>query len=171
MPSSSRARCGSAARTSSGWVNSRSVQPTSSSTSQAEHLGQRLVGVDDPAVVEAHERHAGRRRLERLLEPTPRLVERPRLLLALGHVAQPEHHSPLRAQLVGFGDLIVSVGIVGAIGVAGTVEGRLDEHRPVIADEADRCRLDDLAGHRATPTGPQVVPIGSLDEVEEDTNG
>ena len=41
----------------------------------AEHLGQRLVGVDDPPVVETHERHPGRRRLERLLEATAGLVE------------------------------------------------------------------------------------------------
>ena len=53
----------------------------------AEHLGERLVGVDDPAVVDADERHAGRGRVERLLEPTPRLLERPRVLLALGQVA------------------------------------------------------------------------------------
>ncbi len=62
---------------------------------EAEHLGERLVGVDDPAIVDADERHAGRGRVERLLEPTPRLLERPRVLLALGQVAQPQHHPPL----------------------------------------------------------------------------
>ncbi len=55
-----------------------------------QHLGQRLVGVDDATVVEPHQRHAGRRRLERLLEATPGLVEGTRLLLPLGHVAQPD---------------------------------------------------------------------------------
>ena len=100
MPSSSRARCGWAARTSSGWVNSRSVQPTSSSTLAPQHLGQRLVGVDDPAVVEPHQRHAGRGRLERLLEPPARLVEGTRLLLAVGDVAQPDHQSLLVGDVV-----------------------------------------------------------------------
>ena len=94
MPSSSRARWGCAARTSSGWVISRSVQPTSSSTVAAQHLGERLVGVDDPAVVEPDERHPRGRRVERLLEAAPGLVEGPGLLLALGHVTESHDESP-----------------------------------------------------------------------------
>ena len=53
-----------------------------------QHLGERAVGVDDRRVVEADERHAGGRRVERLLEPAPGLLERPHALLALGDVAQ-----------------------------------------------------------------------------------
>ena len=41
-----------------------------------QHLGERTVGVDDPRVVETHERHPGGRRMERLLEAPPRLLER-----------------------------------------------------------------------------------------------
>ena len=165
MPSSSRARCGTAALTSSGWVNSRSVWPTSWSISRPSISASDWFGVDDAAVVDADECHAGRGRVERLLEPTARLLERPRVLLALGQVAQPQHHPSLRPLLVRFRHRIGSVGIVG---VAGTVEGGLDEHRSVVADEADRCRLDDLTGHRAAPTGPQLVTIRGIDEVEEE---
>ena len=49
----------------------------------AEHVGQRLVGIDDPAVVQAHERHAGRRRVERLLEAPARLLQRHRTPLTV----------------------------------------------------------------------------------------
>ncbi len=48
-----------------------------------EHVGQRLVGIDDPAVVQAHERHAGRRRVERLLEAPARLLQRDRTPLPI----------------------------------------------------------------------------------------
>ena len=98
MPSSSRARCGTAALHVVGVRELAERVPDELVDLDAEHLGERLVGVDDPAVVDAHERHAGRGRVERLLEPAPRLLECPRVLLALGQVAQTQHHPPLRAR-------------------------------------------------------------------------
>ena len=62
-----------------------------------EHVGERAVGVEDRRVVEADERHAGRRRVERLLEAPPRLLERAHPLLALGDVAQADDGTPASA--------------------------------------------------------------------------
>ena len=53
-----------------------------------QHVGERLVGVDDPAVVQTDQRHAGRSGVERLLEPSARLLQRDRTPLAIAHVAQ-----------------------------------------------------------------------------------
>ena len=90
------------------------LRPSSSSTGRAEHVGERAVGVEDRRVVEAHEGHAGRRRVERLLEAPPRLLERPHALLALGDVAEPDDDA--------------------GVGLAGPVDGRLDERREGAVD-------------------------------------
>jgi hypothetical protein len=58
-----------------------------------EHVGERLVGVDDAAVVESNEGHARRRRVERLLEPTPGLLERHGRASTIGDVTQQHHQS------------------------------------------------------------------------------
>ena len=57
-----------------------------------QHVGQRAVGVDDRRVVEPHECHAGRRRVEGLLEAAPGLLQCPHPLLPLGDVAQADDH-------------------------------------------------------------------------------
>ena len=121
----------------------------------AEHLGERLVGVDDAAVVDPHERHPGRGGVERLLETATGLLERPRVLLALGQVAQTEHHSPFGAKLVWYFELVgrVVAAFADVVRVPGAVERRLDEYQAVVSDKSHRCRFDDLAGHRPPPTG------------------
>ena len=51
-----------------------------------QHLGERAVGVDDRGVVEPDQRHARRRRVERLLEPPPGLLQGAPRALPLGDV-------------------------------------------------------------------------------------
>ena len=99
-----------------------------------QHFRQRLVGVDDATVVQAHQRHPGRRRLERLMEPAPRLVECPGLLLALGDVAEPHDEA---------------TGLVEHRAVAWEMERCLDHHatgRPAVHLDLDRVDLVALEG-------------------------
>ena len=122
-----------------------------------QHLGQRLVGVDDAAVVEPHERHPGRRRLERLLEATPCLIERPALLLSLGNVPQPHDQTPFAGRTPG---------------VAREMERRLDHHpsgRPT--EHLDLDRLDLIALEGALDGSPELhllVAVGVLEQVALD---
>ncbi len=110
-----------------------------------EHLGERAVGVEDRRVVEPHQRHAGRRRVERLLEPSPRLLERAHPLLALGDVAE-AHDRP-------------------GLGVPGPVDGRLDERarRPVGVRQAD----GDRRRSPAAPVRQPLVEVGASRRLDD----
>ena len=109
MPSSSRARYGGRRPQVVGVGDLADAAADELVDRDGQHVGQRAVGVEDRRVVEAHERHAGRRRVERLLEAPPGLLEGAHALLALGDVAQPDDDA--------------------GVGLAGPVDGRLDERR------------------------------------------
>ena len=86
-----------------------------------EQVGERLVCVDDAVVGQPNQRHSGRRRVERLLEPPSRLLQRFRGPLPVADVAE-DHHGA--APVVGNG-----------------VQGGFDQPgRTVPADEFERRR-------------------------------
>ena len=120
MPSSSRARYGGRGPQVLGVGDLADAAPDEVVDRAVEHVGERAVGVEDRRVVEPHERHAGRRRVERLLEAPPRLLEGADPLLALGDVAQADDHP--------------------VVGLAGPVDGGLDERRrrPVGVEQPER---------------------------------
>ena len=111
-----------------------------------QHLGQRAVGVEDRRVVEAHEGHPRRRRVERLLEPAAGLLERPHPLLALGDVTHPDEHA--------------------AVGLAGAVDRRLDQRggTPAGVRQPERHRLGGTLGTSSGQPRDEVDPPRRLDE-------
>ena len=90
----------------------------------SEHVGERLVRIDDLAVVETHERHPGGRRMKGLLEAAARLLERDRTLLAVGDIVQDHDQRAL-------GDGGTVQRRLGQVGTAGHVDHL--EHRQVPA--------------------------------------
>ena len=116
-----------------------------------EHVGERLVRVDDAVVGQPHQRHAGRRRVERLLEAAPGGLERAARALAVGDVAQ--HHDPLAA-------------VDGLAEALGTVDRRLDEVRAAVGvDELEHGGVAQVA-HRPVGLGaPLLVGVGALPSV------
>ena len=128
---------------------SRMLWPTQLLDRPGEHVGERPVGVEDRRVVEAHEGHAGRRRVERLLEAPPRLLEGAHALLALGDVAQTDDDA--------------------GVGLARPVDGRLDERRQRAVDvrQVERHRRGRAIGApRRQPAG-EVAAAGLVDELGE----
>ena len=99
-----------------------------------QHLGQRPVGVEDHRVVETHERHPCRRRVERQLEPASSLLQCPAAFLPLGHVTQSHHQ---RGAVAGR-----RLGVGFDLG-----------HAPVVAPQPERHRLT-VAGQPALDLGP-----------------
>ncbi len=111
-----------------------------------EHVGQRLVGVDDPAVVEPDEGHTGRRRMERLLETPARLFEGDGAARPVGDVAQQHHESAATAAVVH----------------RRSVQRRLDEMGIAVrVDQFEQDVIADRAGH-VEGLGHRVVESPSL---------
>ena len=78
-----------------------------------EHVGERLVGVNDTTVIEAHERHARRRRLEGLLESVAGLIQRLALLKATGPITPAEQQGVISTGV--HGDRHLDMRAVGAL--------------------------------------------------------
>ena len=133
------------------------LRPTSSSTGRSQHLGERAVGVEDRRVVEANEGHAGGRRVERLLEAPPGLLERPHALLALGDVAQAHDRAAPGTSSSGSGrgrswPRIERHGRAVGVRQAQRHRARLDAScaRPATATRRGRCRV---GGSTSSPNG------------------
>ena len=172
MPSSSRARCGTAALTSSGWVNSRSVWPTSSSISTPSiSASDWLASTIRPSSIRTSAMPVG--------AEWNACWNRRRACWSARECCSRSDRSRNRSTIRRSERSSGGSGGFDPVGRRSSVPSGLRARwkvaststDAVVADEADRRRLDDLAGQRPAPTGPQFVAIGSIDEVEEEASG
>ena len=117
-----------------------------------QHLGERAIGVDDRRVVEAHERHSRRRRVERLLETAPRLLEGAPPPLPFSDVEETDDRPVGRPTRL--------------------VVGRLDDGGcSVGARQPQRHTVDTRPPARLGEPGVEVRPIPDLDELAQWSSG